>query len=187
MDTGYLSEFSAERGVQLVVGRVGAPHGVRGEVAVEVRTDDPAARFAAGSVLSTEPETPGTLTVEGSRWHKRRLLVRFAEITDRTAAEGLRGAVLVIDSGQVPSSASQDEFHDHELLGLAVVSSAGQEVGTATDVLHLPEQDVLVVRTHAGADVLLPFVSALVGEVDRAAGRIVADPPPGLMDIDVSE
>lgn len=173
--------------MQLVVGRIGAPHGVRGEVAVEVRTDDPAARFAAGAVLSTEPVASGPLTVESRRWHKGRLLVRFAKVPDRTAAERLRGTMLVVDSTELPPSEVRDEFNDHELFGLAVVTSAGHEFGTAEDVLHLPGHDVLVVRSHVGTDVLVPFASAIVGEVDRAAGRIVADPPPGLVDSDASE
>lgn len=173
--------------MQLVVGRIGAPHGVRGEVAVEVRTDDPAARFAEGSVLSTEPAASGPLTVESRRWHKGRLLVRFAKVPHRTAAERLRGTMLVVDSTELPPSEVRDELNDHELLGLAVVTSAGHEFGITEDVLHLPGHDVLVVRSHAGTDVLVPFASAIVGEVDRAAGRIVADPPPGLLDSDASE
>lgn len=173
--------------MQLVVGRIGPPHGVRGEVAVEVRTDDPGTRFAVGTVLSTEPAASGPLSVDSSRWHKGRLLVRFAQARDRNAAERLRGILLVVDSAQLPPSEARDEFHDHELLDLAVVTSAGGELGTATEVLHLPGQDVLVVRTLAGTEMLLPFVSAIIGEVDRAGGRIVADPPPGLMDSDAAE
>ena len=82
--------------MQLVVGRVGRPHGIRGEVTVQVRTDDPGRRFAAGSVLATEPADRGPLTVLSSRWHSGRLLVSFAGSADRSQAESLTGTLLVV-------------------------------------------------------------------------------------------
>lgn len=167
--------------MKLVVGRVGRPHGTRGEVFVEVRTDDPDVRFARGSVLATEPPGAGPLAVERARWHSGRLLVTFAGASDRTAAEAMRGTVLVVDSADLPATGSSDEFHDHELHDLAVVTTGGSAVGTVVDVLH-PGQDVLVVRRADGGEVLVPFVAAIVPEVDPAAGRLVIAPPPGLLD-----
>ncbi|NDU75996.1 ribosome maturation factor RimM [Actinomadura sp. DSM 109109] len=164
----------------LVVGRIGRPHGVRGEVTVDVRTDEPDARFAAGTVIATDPVTAGPLTVERKRWHSGRLLVRFAGIGDRDAAEELRGTWLVVDPGDIPPSADPDDFHDQELLGLAVVTTDGTDVGRVADVLH-HGQDLLVVRG-AGGEKLVPFVAALVPEVDVSGGRLVIDPPPGLLD-----
>jgi 16S rRNA processing protein RimM len=168
--------------VQLVVGRIGRPHGIRGELTVQVHTDDPDLRFAAGSVLATEPAANGPLTVSQSRWHSGRLLVRFAGYDDRTSAEDLRGTLLVMDSAEVGPAADPDEFHDYELIGLEVVTVAGEPVGAVEDVLH-QGQDLLVVRARPGGEILVPFVAPIVPEVDVTAGRVVIDPPPGLLDL----
>jgi 16S rRNA processing protein RimM len=185
--------------MQLVVGRVGRPHGIRGEVTVQVHTDDPDLRFTAGSVLATDPASRGPLTIRSSRWHSGRLLVTFDGCADRSSAEDLRGLLLVMDSADV-GPAGPEEFRDHELIGLDVVTTAGEPVGVVTDVLH-HGQDLLVVgpassRTagRGGAElpgpaggghgqVLVPFVAAIVPEVDVSAGRLVIDPPPGLLDL----
>jgi 16S rRNA processing protein RimM len=175
--------------MQLVVGRIGRPHGIRGEVSVEVRTDEPELRFKAGTVLATEPAAAGPLTVQSRRWHTGRLLISFTGIAGRDQAEGLRGILLVIDSTQVSGSTDPDEFHDHELVGLAVVTTAGEPVGTVTDVRH-HGQDLLVIAgvgRRDGEEILVPFVSAMVPEVDVPAGRLVIDPPPGLLDPDQGE
>jgi 16S rRNA processing protein RimM len=163
----------------LAVGRVGRAHGVRGEVSVEVRTDDPDERFAPGSSLATEDG--GALTVETVRAHAGRLLVRFAGVQDRTAAEELRGTLLLVDSADIPPSDDPEEFHDHELIGLAAVTADGDSLGEVVDVEH-HGQDLLVLRRASGDDALVPFVSAIVTAVDVPSGRIVLDPPPGLLD-----
>ena len=172
--------------MQLVVGRVGRPHGLGGELTVQVHTDDPDLRFAAGSVLATEPAERGPLTISSCRWHSGRLLVRFAGHADRARAEDLRGTLLVMDSAEVGPTADPDEFHDYELIGLEVVTVAGHPVGAVTDVLH-QGQNLLVVRpapdSQDGGEILVPFVGAIVPEVDVKAGRLVIDPPPGLLDL----
>lgn len=173
--------------MQLVVGRIGRPHGIRGELTVQVHTDDPDLRFAAGSVLATEPAGRGPLTVSSSRWHSGRLLVSFEGCADRTSAEGLRGTLLVMDSAEAGPAADPDEFHDYELIGLDVVTVAGEPVGAVTDVLH-QGQDLLVVTPGPGggpatAEILVPFVATIVPEVDVTARRLVIDPPPGLLDL----
>jgi len=174
--------------MQLVVGRVGRAHGVRGEVSVQVRTDDPEGRFAPGTVLATDPAALGPLTVGSVRWQLGRLLVRFDGLADRTQAEGLAGALLLVDSADVGTPDDPDEFNDHDLIGLVAVTVAGDRVGTVTDVLH-HGQDLLVISAAGGAgaeagagETLVPFVRAIVPEVDIAAGRLVLDPPPGLLD-----
>ena len=170
----------------LVVGRILRPHGLRGELSVEVRTDDPEQRFAAGSVLGTDPAEAGPLTVAASRWHSGRLLVSFAGVADRTDAESLRGAWLTIAAADVPPPENPDEFHDHQLTGLSVVTVSGELVGTVTDVLH-HGQALLAVTPADGTsrrdEVLVPFVAAIAVEVDLAGGRLVIDPPPGLLDL----
>ena len=174
--------------MQLVVGRVGRPHGLRGEVTVEVRTDDPAQRFTVGSALATVPAERGPLTIAGSRWHSGRLLVRFEGYADREDADTLRDTLLAIDSDQLAPLADPEDFYDHDLIGLTVVTVAGEQVGAVADVLH-HGQDLLVISgsgPRSGAEILVPFVAALVPQVDVAAGRLVIDPPPGLLDPEVT-
>ncbi|QVQ51676.1 ribosome maturation factor RimM [Spiractinospora alimapuensis] len=166
--------------MKLVVGRVGRAHGVRGDVAIDVRTDDPDIRFAKGARLDTE--SGRSLTIATRKYHAGRLIVRFSGISDRTAAEELRGLTLVVDATEALGSADPDEFHDAELLGLAVVTAAGQEVGTVADVLH-HSQDLLVIDTPTGDEVLVPFVRDIVPTVDPVRGRLVVDPPPGLLEL----
>jgi 16S rRNA processing protein RimM len=170
--------------MQLVVGRVGRAHGVRGEVSVQVRTDEPDRRFAPGTVLATDRPAVGSLTVASVRWHLGRLLIRFDGFDDRTQAGELAGAFLMVDSAEVGAPDDPDEFNDHDLIGLTAVTVAGEPVGTVSDVLH-HGQDLLVIRPaggDAGGETLVPFVRAIVPEVDLAGGKLVLDPPPGLLD-----
>ena len=168
--------------MEVTVGRIGRPHGIRGDVVVGVRTDEPELRFAKGSRLDTDPADVGPLTVGGSRWHSGELLVRFDGVADRDAAAALRGTWLTVDSAILSASDDPDEFHDSELTGLAVRTLDGIEVGTVDDVLH-SGQDVLVVKTAHGPDIMVPFVKALVPSVDVAGGFLVIDPPEGLLDL----
>ena len=169
--------------MQLVIGRVGRAHGIGGEVAVDVRTDSPELRFSAGARLETDPAERGPLTVRRTRWHSGRLLVCFEGLTDRNAAEALRGTLLVADSSTSPASDDPDEFWDHQLNGLSAVTTGGVVLGEVAEVAHPPGADVLVIRTPTGRELLVPFVRAIVPEVDVAAGRLVVDPPDGLLEL----
>jgi 16S rRNA processing protein RimM len=170
--------------MQLVVGRITRPHGVRGELTVEVRTDDPELRLAAGAVLATEPAAAGPLTVARARWHSGKLLLSFDGVGDRDQADELRGVLLVVDSADLEEPADPDEFRDHQLIGLAVFGPDGEQVGEVADVLHFG-QDLLVIAgtgKRAGTEIMVPFVAELVPEIDLAAKRLVIDPPAGLLD-----
>jgi 16S rRNA processing protein RimM len=172
--------------MRVIVGRVGRPHGIRGEVVIGVRTDEPDLRFAVGAVLEVQQDVqddPGqALTVASARWHSGQLLAAFEGITDRTMAGALTGSWLSVDSSQLPAITDPDEFRDHELIGLSVRTLAGEQVGVVTDVLH-HGQDLLVVRRAGQSnEYLVPFVKAIVPEVDVAAGVLVIDPPAGLLD-----
>lgn len=169
--------------MQLVVGQVTRAHGVRGEVAVAVRTDDPEIRFAVGSVLLTDPAAAGPLTVTAARWHQDRLLLTFAEIPDRSVAEQRRGTRLLVEIDPQLRPTDPEEFYDHQLVGLRAVTVAGQEIGEVIDVLHLPAQDVLAVRSADRGEVLIPFVTEIVPEIDLSAGLVRVDPPAGLLDL----
>jgi 16S rRNA processing protein RimM len=162
-----------------VVGQVGRPHGLRGEVTVQVHTDFPEQRFAVGAQL--HGDTGRMFTVETVRSHRGVLLVRFAGITDREAAAELRGRTLSIDAAELPDLTDPDEFYDHQLEGLAAVGPDGATLGRVREVVHAPASDLLVLDTAHG-EVLVPFVQAIVPEVDLAAGRVVLNPPAGLLD-----
>ncbi|QNG19222.1 ribosome maturation factor RimM [Rhodococcus triatomae] len=178
--------------MDLVVGRVAKSHGIRGELVVEVRTDEPEDRFAVGSVLRgrrPRDERTESYTVEAVREHSGRLLLRLRGIDDRTAADALRGVLFVIDSGELEPTDDPDEFYDHELEGLTVRLADGTEVGTVTEVLHSAAGELLSVRrvgddTH---ELLVPFVSAIVTSVSTTDGTVVIEPPEGLLDPDFGE
>lgn len=177
---------------ELAVGRIVRSHGVRGELVVEIRTDEPEDRFAPGSILcgrapKARAGSDVEYTVEAARHHAGRLLVRLAGVDDRDGADALRGTLLLIDAAELTSPEDPEEFYDHQLVGLAVHHVDGSAVGEVTEVVHTPAGQLLAVRTEAGQDVLVPFVTAIVPEVDVAAGRIVVDPPSGLLDPDRAE
>ena len=172
--------------MQLQVARIGKPHGIRGEVTLDVRTDEPERRFARGSTLRAEPP-PGSasslrqVTVAGSRWHQSVLLLRFEEVPDRAAAESARGIVL---RASIPADASPedpDEYYDHQLVGLAAYDEEGIALGTVAGLVHGGAQDLLRITTPDRREALVPFVKALVPEVDLAGGRVVIADRPGLV------
>ncbi|MBC9224709.1 ribosome maturation factor RimM [Aeromicrobium sp. 636] len=162
--------------MRVVVGRIGRAHGIRGDVTVDPRTDEPDRRFAPGSSVLCRG---GELTITASREHSGRLLVTFAEVPDRTAAEGLHGAILEVevDPDEIPED--EDAYYDRQLLGLSVVV-AGETIGTVVEVLHLPAHDTLVLDLD-GRTVQVPFVEALVPEVDLEAGTVTVEDRPGLL------
>ncbi|CDR06175.1 ribosome maturation factor RimM [Streptomyces iranensis] len=168
--------------MQLVVARIGRAHGIKGEVTVEVRTDEPELRLGPGAVLATEPASAGPLTIESGRVHSGRLLLRFDGVRDRNAAEALRNTLLIaeVDPEELPED--PEEFYDHQLIDLDVVTVDGTEVGRISEISHLPYQDLLVVKRPDGGEALIPFVSEVVPEIDLEAQRAVIDPPPGLLD-----
>nr|WP_203615643.1 ribosome maturation factor RimM [Streptomyces sp. SID13726] len=168
--------------VQLVVARIGRAHGIKGEVTVEVRTDEPELRLAPGAVLATDPASTGPLTIETGRVHSGRLLLRFEGVKDRTAAEALRNTLLIaeVDPEELPEE--EDEYYDHQLMDLDVVTADGIEVGRITEISHLPSQDLFIVERPDGSEVMIPFVEEIVAEIDLEEQKAVITPPPGLID-----
>ena len=163
--------------------RIGRAHGLRGEVALDLRTDVPAERLTVGAVLATEPAGPGPLTVATVRTLHDRWFLTFAEATDRSAAEKLRGVELLVESGE---SAEDDAWYPHELAGLRAEHVDGRLLGTVAGLEHLPAHDMLVLVETSGARTLIPFVRAIVPVVDVAGGRVVLDPPGGLLASDAA-
>ena len=175
--------------MQVQVARIGKPHGIRGEVTVQLFTDEPEERFAAGAELGVEPATPlaprGVLTVSGSRWNKSILVVRFAELTSRNDAEALRDHRLSVES---EDTEAEEGFYEHELVGLEVYAvedpeqtELGEPVGRVTALQTGAAQDLLHLELADGAPALVPFVEEIVPEVDLGEGRVVICPPPGLL------
>jgi 16S rRNA processing protein RimM len=177
-----LSTPSSSSTGTVVVGRIGRPHGVRGEVTVEVRTDDPDLRFVPGAVLATDPPSRGPLTVAGRRWHREVLLLTVEGVESREAAEELRNTELLVDVTDLPALEDPDSFYDHQLVGLAVRLPDESVVGELVEVRH-EAQDLLVVRRAEGGEALIPFVAAIVPTVDLDGGFLVVDPPEGLLEL----
>jgi 16S rRNA processing protein RimM len=168
--------------LQLVVGRIGRAHGIKGEVTVEVRTDEPELRLGPGAELATDPASAGPLTIESGKVHSGRLLLRFAGVDDRNAAEALRNVLLIADVDPEELPEDPEEFYDHQLMDLDVVTVDGTEVGRISEISHLPYQDLLVVTRPDGSEVMIPFVEEIVPEIDLEEQRAVINPPPGLLD-----
>jgi 16S rRNA processing protein RimM len=166
--------------VEVVVGVVGRAHGLRGEVAVELRTDEPDRRFAPGRQLRAE-DSARLFTVVAAREHSGRMLVTFDELTDRTSADAVRGTRLVADVASDERPAAAEEFYDRQLIGLRVRSGDGADAGRVTAVLHMPLQDVLEIDGANGRH-LVPFVAALVPEVKLDEGWLRIAAVPGLLD-----
>jgi 16S rRNA processing protein RimM len=173
-------------GIEVVVGRLGRPHGIRGEVTIEVRTDEPERRFADGAVLRAEPPRGSgsplrVLTVASSKWHRTTMLARFEEIPDRNAAEAARGILLFVTIDPAEAPGDPEEFYAHQLVGLAAYDEEGAHLGEVTALVRGGAQDLLTVRTPDGREALVPFVKALVPEVDLDGGRVVVADRPGLV------
>lgn len=178
--------WSTVKSIDVVVGRIGKPHGLRGEVTVEVRTDDPDLRFAPGSQLDVRtPQGSGapwrTLTVRSARWHQSVLLLGFEEWSDRTTAESARGVLLQVTLTEDDAPTDPDEFYDHQLAGLEVRNLDGVVIGEVSGLVPGAAQDLLRVRATDGRDTLVPFVRALVPEVDVSGGFVVVADRPGLV------
>lgn len=189
--------------MQVLVARIGKPHGIRGEVTVQLFTDAPEDRFAPGAVLDIEnfnPSSPagtiapgGTLTVKSSRWNKKILVVAFEEVTNRNQAEELRDTRLTFDSSaETDTDGDDDGYYEHELLDLPVYLAADikdgylpeEPIAIVTGLLTMPTQDLLVLENTAdGEEVMIPFVEELVPAVDTDEGYIIINPPAGLLEL----
>jgi 16S rRNA processing protein RimM len=171
--------------LELTVGRVVKAHGIGGELVVEIRTDDPAARFAPGNTLRAKNSRRGeerSYVVDQAREHGARLLVRLAGVDGRDAADALRGSLFVVDSDELPPIDEPDTYYDHQLEGLRVRTTTGLDVGVVAEVLHTAAGELLAVRRDSG-EVLVPFVSAIVTSVSLDDRLIDIDPPDGLLEL----
>lgn len=177
-----------------LIARIGKPHGIRGEVTVQLHTDDPRARFTPGTRFATQASegtgVPRELTLRSARDHNGIWLLAFDEIPDRTGAESLRGTRLVDDefagsAEGAEASGDDDGYYEDDLLGLQVVTLDGTPVGRITGLEVGAAQDLLLCELTSGGTAYLPFVESIVPEVDLAGGRVVIDPPEGLLELNL--
>jgi len=179
-----LDQVSTDR----LIARIGKPHGIRGEVTVQAHTDEPEARFVPGTVFTTQASAgtgvPRELTLAAARLHREIWLLQFEEIPDRTGAESLRGTTLHLDEDDVvEDDADENSWYEDELVGLTAYDPTGERLGEVSELVTGAAQDLLVIRLEDGAEAMVPFVSAIVPEVDVEDGRVVIDAPPGLLDL----
>ncbi len=163
--------------MDVTVARIGRAHGLRGDVLLEIRTDDPNGRLAPGTTLRTRPRRFGPLTVERVRSDSGRWYAAFSGHADRTAAEALRGVELVVAAADF---AEENAWYPDQLRGLRVENPAGRLLGEVVGLQTRPAQDLLQVREPSGNVALVPFVHGIVPVVDVAGGRVVIDAPSGL-------
>lgn len=166
----------------LNVAIVGAPHGLKGEVKLNVRTDAPERRFVVGTMFETEPADVGPVTLASVRNYKGSTFVTFAEYADRTGAEAMRGVKLVIETDE--DDVEEDAWFAHELIGLEALDPDGYELGEVAGLEPGPAHDYLIVREPDGIMTRVPFVKAIVTEVDVDDHCVVIDAPRGLFSED---
>jgi 16S rRNA processing protein RimM len=174
----------------LRVGRLLKAHGLKGAIKLELYTDDPALRFVAGSVYTLQvpddsPWVGKTVTLKELKWYNDQAVVFLDGIDDRDAAESLVKAILWVDEDQDSRPVEEDAWYDYQLIGLTVHRN-GHAVGTIARVDHFPAQDLLIIDT-GEAEVLVPFVKAIVTSVDIEAGTVDIDPPIGLFEDTVDD
>jgi len=160
--------------MRLLVGRIGRAHGILGEATIEVRTDDADTRFAVGQKLQTDEH--GILTITSGRVHNGILLLGFAGYSDRNQIEKLRNTMLYADVDIDEAREDADDYHVLQLIGCQAFLETGVLFGEVTDVVNLPGQDLLAIKTST-RETLIPFVHQLVPVVDVVAKRIVVIPP----------
>ncbi|APF33402.1 ribosome maturation factor RimM [Microbacterium sp. AISO3] len=171
---------------QLRVGRLVKAHGLKGALKLELYTDDPDGRFVPGATFTLQvPEASPwhgkSVTVREFRWMNSHPVLFLEDVNDRDAAESLVKAILWVDQDG-DATVEDDAWFDHQLVGLDVVRD-GERVGRIARVDHLPAQDLLIVqRDGDDTEILVPFVKAIVPEVDVAAGRVIVTPPAGLFE-----
>ncbi len=176
----HLDDVQQAQG-RVIIGRLRKPHGLRGEMVLEVLTDHPEARFYPGAVVFVGPrQVP--LTVRSVRpFGEQGLLIAFEGYPDRSAVEVLRNQWLTIAADEVAAPQTDDEYYDFEVLGLQVVTEAGQVLGTLVEILETGANDVFIVEPEDGPQILLPVTEEVIRAFDFESGRVVVRSLPGLL------
>ncbi len=160
----------------VIVGKITKAHGLKGELTVLPLSDNPD-RFVEGNVVYLQDGRG--LTIREVRANGARLLVTFAGIADRTAAEALGGALLVVAETDLPEL-PEGTYWPHQLEGCEVVTAAGRSLGTITEVVANPANDIWIATGSGGEETLVPAIKQVIAEVDIAGGRVVVHEVPGI-------
>jgi 16S rRNA processing protein RimM len=171
--------------LRVVIGRVARAHGVRGDLVIFSLTDEQESRFKTGNHVLLENGTD--LEISAIASHSGSFIVHFKGIDDRNSAENLKGQDLLIEINENDRPANPESYFDRQLIGLKVKLLNGSDSGVIKDVLHPPAQDLLVLDHPEYGEVLIPFVKAIVPEVNLEQGFVVIDPPAGLLDLSQAE
>lgn len=164
---------------RILVARIGAPHGVRGEVRLTAFGDDPAALIGYGPLATRDGRT---VRIAGLKAIGDRLVARLKGISDRNAAEALTNLDLYVDRAKLPPPEDEDTFYHADLIGLAAETLAGAPLGTIVAVPNFGAGDLLEIAPLRGATLLVPFTKVIVPTVDLAGRRVLVDPPAGLLE-----
>jgi 16S rRNA processing protein RimM len=161
---------------KLLMGRIGAAHGIKGEVRITSFTEEPLALVDYGPLTTDKPGL--VIEIEAARATTNVLVARLKGVTDRNAAEKLNGVELYVDRDKLPPPADDDDFYHADLIGLEARLVDGTVLGTVTAVPNYGASDLIEVRdTRTGDTFLYPFTKAVVPEVKLAGGYIVIDVP----------
>jgi 16S rRNA processing protein RimM len=168
----------------VLLGIIGAPHGIKGEVRIKAFTGDPLAIAEYGPL---QDETGRRFEIVALRPAKEVVVARLKGVSSREAAEALNGVNLFVGRDRLPPPEDEDDFLHADLIGCQVVDPDGAVLGTVTAVANYGAGDLLDIATPDGRSVLMPFTKAFAPAIDIAARRIEAHPPEGLFDADDDE
>jgi 16S rRNA processing protein RimM len=163
----------------LVVGKLRRPHGVRGEIAMEVMTDFPE-RLHPGVVVYVG-EGHRAIHIRSTRWHTEALLVAFDEYADRESVGVLRNQLVYVPLQDRPAL-PEGEYYHHQLIGMQVVEDSGETLGTIAGILETGANDILVVESREHGEVLLPMIAEVVLDIDVEGRQMRVYLLPGLVE-----
>lgn len=163
--------------VFIVVGKIRRPHGLRGDVLVEVWTDFPERLVPGLRLYVGENHEP--LTIEKLRPHNQGLLVLFREMQNPEASGEYRNELLYVQMDEIPPL-PEGEYYHHQMLGMRVVTDEGVDLGMVTQILETGSNDVYVVSTSTDGEILLPAIDSVILDIDLEHGKMVVNLLPGL-------
>lgn len=164
--------------VFLVVGKLRRPHGLGGEMLMDVLTDFPERLKPKLTVYAGDNHSP--LRIRSCRWHRQAMLIAFDAYRDPETAGELRNCLIYVRSDTLPPL-EEGEYYHHQLLGLRVLSDEGQSLGVVAEILETGANDVYVVRSETGPEILMPNIDSVVLEIDLERGKMLVHLLPGLI------
>ena len=164
----------------IALGHVVGPHATRGELRVRPFNPDSTTLRAGGTVVLRQGQDCEERRVTAIRRHKRYLLVTLDGCDSMNAAEDLKGREVCVREGDLPDI-GPDEIYHYELVGMTVITTTGEDLGTVAEVMGTPSNDICIVRA-SQREHLIPLIASVVKQIDRVQRRLIIDPVPGLLD-----